>query len=110
MDAYSGLSGILALIGVFGSVALLIYLYFTSRHRERMALIENDKDAGIFLSNKRGTASLRFGLLFLAIGCGIIIGSVLNAMGIDEAVSYFSSIFICSGVSLLLYYRRIKSE
>jgi len=37
-----------AFIVVFG----ILFLYYTTRHKERLALIEKDKDVSVFMSNK----------------------------------------------------------
>ena len=59
--------GAFAMTGFFGSIILGLYLYFTTRNKERMALIENGLDAGIFTPGKKAFSSsaLKFGLLFL---------------------------------------------
>ena len=101
------LIGALALIGVFGSLLTGLYLFFTTRHKERMALIEQGKEANIFYSNKRFFASgaLKFGLLLMGIGVGILVGTLLAAMGMMEEPAYFSSIFLFGGLGLVLNYK-----
>jgi len=37
-----------AFIVVFG----ILFLYYTTRHKERLALIEKDKDVSVFMSNR----------------------------------------------------------
>lgn len=99
--------GALAIIGVFGTIFTGLYLFFTTRHKERMALIEQGKEASIFYSNKRLIASgaLKIGLLAIGIGVGIITGYLLSSMGMMEEPAYFASMFIFGGLGLLINYR-----
>ena len=95
------------MIGVFGSIFTGLYLFFTTRHKERMALIEQGKEASIFYSNKRMVANgaLKFGLLAIGIGVGIVSGYILSAGGMQEEPAYFASMFIFGGLALMINFR-----
>ena len=99
--------GVIAMLGVFGSIILGLYLFFTTRNKERMALIDQGIDASIFTSKRRGYSNntLKFGMLFFGIGVGILVGTLLDAMGMQEEPAYFSSMFIFGGLGLIGYYR-----
>ena len=43
---------IVSVVMTFSSLIIFIYFHYTSRNRERMALIESGKDASIFKSYK----------------------------------------------------------
>ncbi len=43
---------------MFGVTFGVIYLFITSRHKERLALIEKGADASIFYANKKTTSPI----------------------------------------------------
>ena len=98
---------IFAIVGFFASVIVFLYMFYSSRNRERMALIERDKDASIFHGQKnRGrTNALKFGILGVMLGIGIFLGNIIERIGImDAESSYFSMILIMGGVGLTGFY------
>ena len=99
--------GAFAMTGFFGSIILGLYLYYTTRHKERMSLIDHGMDASVFTPGKKAFSSgaLKFGLLFLGVGVGILVGTVLSAVGLQEEPAYFSSMLIFGGLGLVSYYR-----
>ena len=96
------ISGFLVIFGIF-------YLHYSTRNRERLALIEKGADASVFVS-KRSTEAppvwkillLNLGLLIAAIGLGIMITSILvYEYQMEEEVG-IGLIFLLSGLSLIL--------
>ncbi|WP_024481524.1 DUF6249 domain-containing protein [Cellulophaga baltica] len=91
---------------VFG----ITYLYYSTRNRERMALIEKGADASIFNKGRSENASpvwkifiLNFALLLIGIGLAIFIASVLVAtIGVLSEVAYPGTIFLMAGISILV--------
>lgn len=83
----------------------MVYLYFNTRNKERMALIEKGADASIFFTGKKGSAMkiviLNLALVLMCVGIAIFIGSILVEIGLDSDVAYPGSIFLMSGVGLL---------
>ena len=72
---------ILIPISFFLFVFAILYLYFTTRNKERMALIEKGAEANIFFSEKRGKGPstrkvllLNMALLLIGVGLAIFIG------------------------------------
>ncbi len=101
---------VLVLLIVFGTVSFIAYLYFSARHKERMALLEYSKDATVFASRRRpdrpGTGALKFGLLLVFAGAGLISAYVLSELiGIPEELAVFSMLFLGAGLGLLVFYR-----
>ena len=103
----------LVFIALFATVFGILYLFYTFRNRERMALIEKGADASLFNTGKEGKKltiswgkfTLKLGMLFMGVALGIIVGSVLSKAGIMyEEVSYTSMIFFFGGLSLVLFY------
>jgi Na+/H+-dicarboxylate symporter len=95
--------GILVPIAFFAMVFGIVYIVV--RKRERMLLIQRGADASVFESKKNETANLKWGLLFLGIGLGILLGRVFAAYTcLGEEASYFSLICLFGGLSLVIYH------
>ena len=99
----------LVVLTIFGTLFGIIYLYFSTRHKERMALIEKGVSADLFVTTRRRTAVplyalllVNIGLLAVGIGVGILLGQALHLSGMDEDISMPASIFICIGVAQLV--------
>ncbi len=95
----------------FAAGVIITYINRTAKHKERMALIENGLDAGIFdvKSNKKNkktnfSSSLKWGMVSVAIGMGLLVGGVLDAILGWEEVAYFSMILLFGGAALIGYY------
>lgn len=103
---------ILIPITLFLSTFGILYVYFNTRHKERMALIDKGADPALFQSKKSRThGSMRFGMFLVGIALGILMGNVLTeTTSLKEEVSYFSMIFIFGGLSLILYYLYIEKK
>ncbi|MEO8239596.1 MAG: DUF6249 domain-containing protein [Flavobacterium sp.] len=86
----------------------IVYLIYSTRNRERLALIEKGIDASIFLEGKgKGVPAWKIfvvNLAFLLIGSGIGIFLALlitTYTSLDNDAVYPSIIFIMAGVGLL---------
>jgi hypothetical protein len=91
-------------LSVFLTTFGIFYLFLSTRHRERMALIEKGADASLFHSGKsahrRKLIILNLALTLIGIGLGIIIAIFLyKATGMEEV--YPASIFTMAGAGLL---------
>ena len=92
-------------IAFFATIFGIVYLYLTTRNKERMAMIENGADASIFNTGRSfsfGRTVLNLALLAIGIGVGVLIGSALEMAGMGEDVLYPASIFIFSGMGLVV--------
>jgi len=70
-------------------------------------MMEKGVDASIFYKADPNpkSASLRYGMLFIGVGVGILLGNILAVTtNLHEEVSYFSMIFLCGGIALVLNY------
>ena len=105
------ITGVVAIISVFGVIPLIIFL--VHRHRERKALIEKGMDVNLLATEKKSNTldSLKYGILLIGLAVGILIGNILDAYTrIDEEVSYFSMIFLFGGLALLIFYAIAKKQ
>ena len=95
---------ILAIAGFFSSIIIWTYMYFSSRHRERMALIESGADATIFKQDRDNSHALKYGIVAVMCGVGVLFGNILDNAGLQSFVAYFSMILIFGGLGLVGFY------
>jgi hypothetical protein len=103
---------LIAFIAFFATVFGIMYVYYTTRNKERLALIEKGADASLFNTGKDGKGqlgwskfTLKIGMLAMGIALGIIIAAVLaQANVLVEGALYPSMIFFFGGLSLVLFY------
>jgi hypothetical protein len=90
-------------ISVFAMVLGIVYLVV--RKKERMALIEKGLTADVLDSHRRAPSSLKWGMVLLGVGIGILLGRILAEYTmLGEEESFFSMVFLFGGLSLLVYY------
>jgi predicted MFS family arabinose efflux permease len=88
---------------VFGS----IYIFVTTRNKERLALIEKGASPELFKSKPDGNSNYRtfkLGLFLIGIALGILCGYFLVEGGMNEEPAYFSMIFLFGGIALAVSY------
>ncbi len=98
---------VFAIMSMVGAVTFVVYLLISSRHKERMALLEYDRDATVFRPDKafRTSGALKFGLFLAFGGVGILLGHMATAtLGLPEEVATFAFLFMAAGGGLLTYY------
>lgn len=105
-----GVTAIFVLIIIFGSIFGTFYLYFSTRNKERLALIEKGADATIFMKGARDNNSpapfwkvfiLNLAFLGMGIGAGIVTALILEStLGIHEDALYAGLIFFMAGAGL----------
>ena len=100
---------VIILIAIFGVIFGIAYLYYSTRNKERMALIEKGADASIFVQGKRNTPpiwkimTLNLALLLMGIGAGVMLGGILSdGVGVDSDIAMPGSIFLLAGTGLLV--------
>ena len=91
---------------IFGTLFAIIYVFLTTRNKERLALIEKGADAKLFKSgpgnsNVSGIVVINIAALAMGIGIGVLLGSMLEMTGMDDEVAFPSMIFLCGGAGLL---------
>lgn len=105
------LIALLAVGGSMSAIVIIAYLYFNSRHKVRMALIQHGKEASIFKGKSSGSSGLKYGLLMLGIGLGILMGMFIESiMETDSPVPHFSMMLILGGVGLICYYLILRKK
>lgn len=93
----------------------IVYLYFSTRNKERLALIEKGVDASIFMRGRRHTAPiwkvliLNLALLLMGIGLGIFIAGLLHYnLGVNDEIAYPGTIFLMAGLGLFTGFNMTK--
>jgi hypothetical protein len=99
----------LLFIIIFG----IVYLFISSRHKERMALIEKGTDASIFYAAQKANSRLlpvvvlNVALLLISIGVAIFIGALMHRnFGVDDSVAYPGTIFLVSGIGMYVGFQK----
>ncbi|MFM1962108.1 MAG: hypothetical protein RLZZ172_953 [Bacteroidota bacterium] len=101
---------------LFGTIFGIFYLFISSRHKERMALIEKGTDASIFYSAKTSKSRylpviiLNFAILLASIGLAIFIGALLERnYDVEDSVAYPGTIFLVSGIGMYIGFKKTIS-
>ncbi len=100
-------AAILIPISFFLVVFAITYLHYSTRNKERMALIEKGADASIFVQGKTRRTPiwkiliLNIALILIGVGTAIFVGSFLSEIGVDSEVAYPGTIFLMAGIGLL---------
>ena len=104
---------VITFIALLATVFGIMFVFYSTRHKERLALIEKGADASLFSTGKERSKStfnwskftLKVGMLAMGIAVGIIAGAILANAGIlDEGAMYPAMIFFFGGLSLVLFY------
>ena len=101
---------------MFIVIFAIAYLFFSTRNKERLALIEKGAEASIFVKGKKENAApfwkvliLNIALLLIGIGVAIFVASILESvLGVDEDIAYPGTIFLMAGVGLLVGFTMTK--
>jgi UDP-N-acetylmuramyl pentapeptide phosphotransferase/UDP-N-acetylglucosamine-1-phosphate transferase len=114
MDELEVLIPIMGIIWPFLALIIFLYLHYTTKNRISMALIESGRDASILRRPRRRGNSLKLGIVAIMGGLGLLVGSLLDSLGMDEDPAYFSAILIFVGIGLVGYYlyeaRQLEKE
>ncbi|MBX3239810.1 MAG: hypothetical protein KIT80_21175 [Chitinophagaceae bacterium] len=101
---------------LFISISLVVfgisYYYFTTRYKERMAILEKGLPSDFFKSgNHYLPLILTLGIMSIGISLGILVGTFLSAIKIEGAKYLMLpfSIFLFLGISLVVSYFILKA-
>ena len=97
---------------VFSMVLLVVSVYYitaSTRHKERMALIERGEDVKKIFNKRSLLDTIKLGMAAIATGLGFLTGVYLEDQrwfgGDIELPLYFAPIFLYTGLSLVLFYK-----
>lgn len=91
----------------------IFYLHYSTRNKERLALIEKGADASIFNIGKRSGSSwkviiLNLAFLIMGIGVGAFLGSLIDEYTNLHEGAVVGVIFITAGLGLYVGYTQTK--
>ena len=99
---------------IFGIIFGIFYLHYSTRNKERLALIEKGADASIFNIGKRAGSSwkvivLNFAFLLMGVGLGTFLASILDTYSnLDSEAVYPALIFFMAGVGLYVGFTQTR--
>jgi len=107
--------GMLIPISFFAMLFGIFYLMYSTRNRERLALIEKGVDASIFMKGKGESTPiwkvfiLNLAFLLIGSGLGIFIALVITTYTeLNEGAVYPAVIITMAGIGLLVGYNKSK--
>ncbi len=95
------MEGIFVPISFFLALFAILYVYWTTRTKERLALVEKGMDAGIFKGECSQYALLKWGIFLIALAAGVLGGFAFSRV-INEVVAFFTMILLFGGVGLIV--------
>jgi len=105
MNTLEEITGLIAVIGVFGGIILSLYFYFRARNKERMAMIEKGMELKFNRRVNKPIRTLKTGIFLIGIALGIFIGYLVGSnTDVNEVVSFFVMILLFGGIALSLNY------
>ncbi|GAA4850315.1 DUF6249 domain-containing protein [Algivirga pacifica] len=112
------MSEVLVIAIIFGTLFGVTYMAFTTRHKERMALIEQGiNPLGIKQKAQPQITywSLKVGCFLIGISSGMLVSMFLDFIGFNMFVGeaplgYFAMIMLNGGASLIAYYRIVAKR
>ncbi len=97
------MEGIFVPLGAFAMVVAIVYL--RQRKSERLLMIEKGVDPKIFESPKLSAVNLKWGILLVGLGIGLMIANALSrTIFFRKEEAYFAMLFLFGGISLLLFH------
>ena len=89
-------------LAVFATIFGILYVFFMTRNKERLALIEKGADASLFRSNIKLKMGYKLPMLLVGAGLGLFLGELVTQAGFEEGLSHFAMMLICGGLGLVI--------
>ena len=109
-------SEIIIPLSLFLAIFGVVYLFISTRNKERLALIEKGVDAGIFMKGKQSGIPtgriiiLNLALLLIGIGVGVFIALLLTTYtSLNQDAVYPALIFLMAGIGLFAGFYMTKN-
>ena len=111
--AMGDITGMIAIIFTLGSIFGIAYLFFTTRHRERMAMIERGMESGLRKPPPDPRKALKDGMQWVAAAVGLALGYVIDMMipdQIEEVFIYVGAVAFAVGIANILYHLKFHKK
>jgi len=97
-------------ISMFAAIFGVLYIFYMTRNKERLAMIEKGADPEIF-AKRKSRNGVKLGLLAIGVAIGILTGQLIGhatVMDLEPAVA--SMIFLFAGTGLVVEHYLAKKE
>ncbi|MEM7087178.1 MAG: DUF6249 domain-containing protein [Bacteroidota bacterium] len=92
-------------------IVSLAYIIITTRHKEKMILLEKDLDPKDYMKDRFLPNTMRAGMFLLGVGMGFLAAFTFDEFIVttnENPAIYPGMIFVFGGISQLLFYRFYK--
>ena len=99
------------LLGSVFTIGFIFYMYFSTRHKERMAIIDKGGDIKYPSQSGNRSSALKWGIVLLFLGIALGVGIFTDvSMDNDGPMVSFPLVMAGAGLGLLTYHRMKKDE
>ena len=105
------MENILVPIALFAAIFGIVYISVSSKHRQRMAMIDKGLTPADFTERADPFRSLKLGMVAVGVGVGLLIGYLLRSSTHDDnPMPYFVLVTICGGAALIGHYFIVRRK
>ena len=99
------------LLGSVFTIGFIFYMFFSTRHKERMAVIDKGGDITYPGQSSNRSSALKWGIVLLCLGIALGVGIFTDvSMNNDGPMVTFPLTMVGAGIGLLTYHRLKKDE
>lgn len=104
--AMEDITGMIAIIFTLACIFGIVYLYYTTRHRERMAMIERGMETGLRKPPPEPRKALKEGMQWVGVALGLGLGYVINmnTSDVEDVFVYLGSVAFTVGIANIIYH------
>jgi hypothetical protein len=95
------MEGLFVPLAFFLAIFAILYVYWTTRMKVRLALIEKGTDSSIFKTSVSKYALLKWGIFLIGVSIGVVSGYALSTV-ISEVAAFFTMILFFGGIGLIV--------
>jgi len=93
------------------TVGFIFYMYFSTRHKERISIIDKGGDIRYPRQTSNRNSALKWGIVLLSLGVALGIGIALDINNdSDGPIFTFPLLLVGAGLGQLIYYRMRSDE
>ena len=104
---------LIPIVAIIGGIIMIIFLR-KYENEERMNMIEKGMNPSENVKPKNTSGPLRFSMLLMGVGIGLLMGYLLESNTRMDEAAYFSMIFLFGGIGLGIAYiieeRKLKHD
>lgn len=105
------MENILVPIALFAAIFGIVYISVSSKHRQRMAMIDKGLTPADFLERADPFRSLKMGMVAVGVGIGLLVGYLFQLSTMDDnPLPYFVAVTICGGAALIGHYFIVRRK